>query len=151
MSKKVTKSDAVADAVKPRYVLGECYMNAFKNLHGAFKDLGLHVVIGSLGLNGHYEYGGREYTLADFTKKWNDSHAWLEDAEGNVYDFIFDFYGDCAKHWGKKVTFRINCELRGVAKRDLLRQRLSYVPAPPDAQLYIATRVHALYGINLFT
>lgn len=122
----------------PTWQEGMCYWNAERNQH--LFGVPLKIVYGSLGLNGHYEFGGRDYKLNDFKKKWNDSHAWLEDEEGNVYDFLFNWYATCAQTWGKKVTFPTGVELRGVSKDDLLKKyRLSYVAADAESQSYIKT------------
>jgi len=119
-----------------------CYWNAEANQHLFGKQL--RIVYGSLGLNGHYEFGGRDYKLADFKRKWNDSHAWLEDEDGNVYDYLFSWYATCAETWGKQVTFPINHELCGVSKRDLLRRyKLSYIPADAESQLFIQAKANA--------
>ena len=134
---------------KPRYILNQCYINAAYNRDHIFRGLGLRLVIGSLGLNGHYEFGGEKYTVKDFKRKWNDSHAWLEDKDGNVYDYIFAHYAFCARTWGKTPTFETDVELVAMPKDELRKQGLSYVPACAEAQAYIGKQVNAAYGIKI--
>lgn len=84
------------------YRSGYCFHNAFINQNYHYKERGLKLVIGSLSLNGWTEYGGENWTLADFIKNspggrsW-DAHAWLEDEDGFIYDKIFDSYDWVAK------------------------------------------------------
>ena len=124
---------------------GLCYFNAFHNQRGRYKHLNLKVVIGSLGLAGHFEYGGKKHTRADFYANPFDSHAWLEDAEGNVYDYIFPFYAFCARTTGgKNPTFPTDWEILGVSKKDLEAEGLEYVPAPKLARADIIENVVAM-------
>ena len=132
------------------YKPGRCYANAHYNLENAFKHLGLHPVYGSLGLAGHYEYGGKDWGVKEFAKKPTDSHCWLEDADGNVYDYIFPDYLDFARHWGKTPQFQPG-ELIGESKKELLRRGLDFRAASPEAQAIIKKGVtfpeaHGLFG-----
>jgi hypothetical protein len=111
------------------YTAGECYFNAAKNRVRGYKHLNLHWVCGSLGLAGHFEFGGKNWGVADFRKKPADSHAWLEDDEGNVYDYIFDRYAEFAETWGKKPRFPTSWCVEGISKEDLKAEGLEYVPA----------------------
>ena len=124
------------------YKSGNCYLNAFINKEHHYKDKKLKMVIGSLGINNWFEYGGKHWTKADFAKKVRgyitDSHCWLEDADGNVYDYLFEDYD----YWvgvrtGKSM--RRKGLLEGVSKADLLADGIEYVPAPLDAQLHLAS------------
>jgi hypothetical protein len=127
------------------YNAGECYFNAAKNLVSpAYKHLNLHWVCGSLGLAGHFEYGGKNWKAKDFKAKPNDSHAWLEDDEGNVYDYIFDRYAEFAKTWNKKPTFPTSWCVEGISKADLKEEGLEYVPASEEATEVITTFVHTM-------
>ena len=124
---------------------GQCYLNAEKNKSHFESKLNkkLKIVYGSIGLNGHFEYGGKNYTDNDYFKKPFDSHAWLEDKDGNVYDFIFSKYADYAKYWGKKVTFPINTLIYGASKQQLKNEyNLEYIPASIIAQVDIAKNVY---------
>ena len=117
---------------------GFCFLNAKKNqkLLEA-QGISCRVVAGSLGLNGHYEYGGKAYTLKDFKKAPTDSHLWVEDDDGNVYDYIYDWYGECAMAWGKKVTFPFG-EIKGMDKGTLMTAyKLDYVVADEASQKLI--------------
>jgi hypothetical protein len=125
-----------------RWIESECYYNACYNRVNAFKGLGLKMVIGSLGLNSHFEYGGRNWTMKQFKQNPRDSHAWLEDAEGNVYDYIYEVYAYCAKTWGKKVSFPTNWEIIGISKKALKEEYgLEYVPAEKVVQMMILNYV----------
>jgi hypothetical protein len=119
------------------YKDGMCYINALTNQQGAFKDLGLRIVYGSLGLSGHYEYGGKDWGVEEFSRKPSDSHAWLEDWEGNVYDYAHASWSYCARTWGKEVRWADNAEFLGESKKDLARIGLTYLPASKEAQAVI--------------
>lgn len=126
---------------------GQCYYNATYNKYNAFKHIkGLKVVYGSLGLNGHFEYGGKNHTVMDYYKNPYDSHAWLEDADGNVYDYIYNRYGEVAEYWGKEVTFPLDYEILGVPKSELLEDGLEYIAAPIKAQRDILDNVKVAYA-----
>lgn len=131
---------------KGEWIVGNCYYNATLNKYNAFKDVkGLKVVYGSLGLNGHFEYGGKYHSVKDFYDNPFDSHAWLEDLEGNIYDYIFDEYGDFAIYWGKEKTFQTSWEILGISKEDLKADGIHYIPAPIKAQKDILVNVRAKY------
>jgi hypothetical protein len=125
-------------------VLFHCYFNAFHNQRGRYKDLNLKVVIGSLGLAGHFEYGGKHHTRADFYKNPLDSHAWLEDDKGNVYDYIFPQYAEFARTWGKKPTFATNWEICGMSKKELAEDGLEYIPCPKLARPDLINNIVAI-------
>ena len=130
------------------YILGDCYYNACKNKNVYEKKIKkkLKVVIGSLGLNGHFEFGGKNWTANDFYKNPLDSHAWLEDDEGNVFDYIFDTYGFYAQHWNKKVTFPLQYEIVGVSKEELKsKYNLEYIKASRPIYKDICKNVLARY------
>jgi hypothetical protein len=110
------------------YTVSNCYMNATMNNVFSFGGK-LKVVLGSIGLAGHFEYGGKTWGPNDFKRKPLDSHAWLEDDEGNVYDFIFPDYYDNARYWGKTPTFQAPWEILGISKADLAEEGLEYIPA----------------------
>jgi hypothetical protein len=130
-----------------KWMFGNCYYNATYNKYHAFKKVkGLKVVYGSLGLNGHFEYGGKNWGQWEFFRNPFDSHAWLEDEDGNVYDYIYEGYGFCAKHWGKEITFPLEWEIVGISKAELLEMGLDYVPAPKPIQRDILTQVRQMYA-----
>jgi len=110
------------------YTFSNCYMNAVMNNVTAFGGK-LKVVLGSLGMAGHFDYGGKTWGPNEFKRKPLDSHAWLEDDDGNVYDFIFPEYDTNARFWGKKPTFQSPWEILGISKADLAEEGLEYVPA----------------------
>ena len=127
-----------------RGVFGQCYINAYINKTNIYKHLNLRVVFGSLGLAGHFEYGGKYHTAKDFYKNPFDSHAWLEDDDGNVYDIIFPQYRDIARFFGKNPTFPVNWEVAGISKEDLLEEGLEHIPAPKTARADIIRNVEVL-------
>lgn len=125
------------------YKLGRCVANAYLNKRHYYKDKNLKLVVGSLGFNGWYEFGGRLWTTEDFMKTFKqrdcpsfDVHVWLEDEEGNVYDYIFDEYNTISQiRTGKKLKMRGLLEAK--SKRELLRAGLAYVPASESTQVSI--------------
>jgi hypothetical protein len=128
-----------------RYNFGGCYFNANMNRKTVFKGMNLTPVYGSLGLNGHFEYGGRNHTVRDFAENPMDSHCWLEDEEGNVYDFIFEEYADIAQRWTGSCTFPENFHIQGWTKQDLKElYNIEYVAAPIKAQRDIVKNARAI-------
>ena len=105
LSKPVINMEVVIDDA--HYHFGMCFLNTHVNQRGAFSHLKLQPVYGSLGLNGHYEYGGKDYTAAEFKRKPLDSHCWLEDDQGRVYDFIFEDYACISQQWTGAVPFPV--------------------------------------------
>ena len=128
------------------YKLNQCAINAFVNQKNHYKALGLKLVIGSLAINGWFEFGGKTWTKDDFLAKAHgitaDCHYWLEDKEGNVYDFLFTDYNDWVKIRTRKPMKRTGL-LEGVSKEALLADAIEYVPAPKDAQLALFSRVRS--------
>lgn len=126
---------------KPFYQQNGCYVNAFINQKGYYAEKKLKLVIGSLSINGWFEFGGKNWTKKDFQAKMfpgiSDSHCWLEDAEGNVYDYLFGGYE------GRWVIYRTGNKMKligmveGMSKAELLTYGVEYVPAPMDAQFML--------------
>ena len=102
------------------------------------------MVMGSLGINGWFEYGGKNWTKKDFEKKimgyCSDSHCWFEDDEGNVSDYLYEDYDFWVKFNTRQKMRRVGL-VEGVSKEELARDGVEYVPAPKDAQtaLFLAT------------
>jgi hypothetical protein len=119
---------------EPDYEVGEtCYSYANCYVNASWLALchpHLKVVIGSLGTAGHFDYGGKNWTYEDFAKKPTDSHAWAEDSDGNIYDFIFPCYAESARLWGWEPQFATEWEIKGISKKDLLEDGLEYIPVP---------------------
>jgi hypothetical protein len=124
------------------YKCGNCHINAFINKWHHYKDKSLKMVIGSFAINNWFEFGGKHWAKADFAFNIvgyeTDSHCWLEDDDGNVYDFIFPEYNQWVRSRTRKPMRRTGL-LEGVSKADLLADGIMYVPAPLDAQLLIAS------------
>ena len=123
--------------VKGSYMDKFCYYNALKNQRGVFSHLNLKRVFGSTAFNGWWEYGGAHYTLRDFKDYPSDSHCWLEDAEGNVYDYCQPSWHYYARNNGHPGKLPLGVEFRGVSKPALEALGLSYQPAPADAQAFL--------------
>jgi hypothetical protein len=98
------------------------------------------MVYGSIGMNDWFEYGGKDWKLKDFKKKqegWRwDAHAWLEDKDGNVYDYAFDWYNEVAKIQTKR-PLKITGLIEGMSKSELKSLGLTYVEASKDVALAI--------------
>jgi hypothetical protein len=126
-------------ALEARYIPAQCCANAYINCRYYYKNLKLKLVFGSLGLNGHYEYGGVNWNVGDFDKNFGDFHCWLEDDEGNVYDYIFDFYNDISKLITRK-KLRIVGTLEGFSKTTLEQNGLHYIVADKATQILLFMR-----------
>lgn len=125
--------------VRGTYNDGMCYYNAEYNRLHAFKHLGLKWVAGGLGMNGWFEYGGKKGF--NYKQKWNDSHAWLEDSEGRVYDYCqpsWNYY--CSANGVAPDGLPLGVEFRGVSKDELKEMGLEYIPAPAKEQKMIQER-----------
>jgi hypothetical protein len=127
---------------------GNCYYNAYYNKKYVKEWRNLRVVVGSLGINGHYEYGGKKHTDKEYYKNPFDSHCWLEDENGNVYDYFFGEYNRMAMLW---TGNRINMSPQVIAKAPKERLRLfglDYIPASAKAQQDILRNVQDMYRLN---
>jgi hypothetical protein len=142
-----------AAAVPLTYIPGGCYLNAYVNKLNHYKDRKLKIVCGSLGINGFFEFGGKNWKKKQFQDKINgnrtDSHCWLEDEEGNVYDNLFLDYNFWVLLRTRKPMKRYGI-LEGVSKEELARDGVEYVPAPVDAQIALVCAmtpyIKALYS-----
>ena len=119
------------------YKEGNCFVNAFINKRNYYKDLNLKLMFGSLGMNDWFEYGGKDWKYADFAKNhkegsfiW-DAHCWLEDEEGNVYDYAFKWYDQVARKHTKKGLKHLGL-IEKKSKEWCRKQGLSYVPADAE-------------------
>lgn len=68
-----------------------CFVNAFVNSRHCYKDLKLKVKIGTMKWKDYYMYD-EPRSVESVEKEWNkhkafSAHCWLEDDEGNVYDY----------------------------------------------------------------
>jgi hypothetical protein len=120
----------------------QCFLNAYLNQQGIYKSLDLKMVVGSVGWNTWFEYGGKTWTLVDFIKAkkgktggW-DAHCWLEDDKGNVYDYISETDDLYTRHRTGK-GLKVKGVVAGMSKADLLAQGIEYVPADADTQYAI--------------
>jgi hypothetical protein len=119
---------------------GQCFVNAYINKRHCYKDLNLKLVIGSIAYNGWFEYGGEHWRKEDFLAKYSgwawDAHAWLEDEDGNIYDYIFEWDNTVSKlHTGKPIKHLGLIEK--ASKYQCSRWGLTYVPADKETQTMI--------------
>ena len=124
-----------------KYRENNCFVNAFLNKRHSYKDLNLKYVIGGLGVNGWVEYGGKDWTKEQYLLTYSlgpsiDAHAWLEDNEGNIYDFCFSGYSAAAfVRTGKPLPFSGLIEKK--SKAECAAMGLTYYPADKDTQTSI--------------
>jgi hypothetical protein len=97
-------------------------------------------------LNGWEEYGGSDWDEAKWLKarkdflQW-DAHCWLEDDEGNVYDFCFDRYLEIARiQTGRKGLLKVGM-LERASRLDCGKRGMRYTPAPPAIQRMVMDEV----------
>jgi hypothetical protein len=134
--------------------LNRCFLNADNHKHGAYKKLNLKLVIGSLGLNGFDEFGGRTWTEAEWVSKgkklggsW-DAHAWLQDDKGNIYDYCFENYIECALIQTGRRGKMFEGLIEGLSRRDCLKRGLTYTPAPLHIQEMIWKDLSTSYPLK---
>ena len=115
-----------------------CFLNADDNLHGCYRHYGLRMVYGSLAMGGWWEFGGNDWGEKKFRDWPANGHGWLEDCDGNIYDYVQPSWAGIAETNGRKVTWpRRGGWLEGVSKEDCQRMGLTYLPASPRAQKVI--------------
>lgn len=124
-----------------------CWFNAAHNLI-VYDNFGkkLHWVVGSLtfvadrkndlsaGWGKNEDHKLRDTDLSDMVENYDDSHAWLEDDEGNVYDYVHTtdvppFPLHRRPDWKMEVGF-----INGVPRRVLARRGYELVPFNEVAQ-----------------
>lgn len=127
------------------YEWAHCKENAQKALK-IIKAEGLHLVAGSLGMNGHYEYGGKDWVDSDFKKQnYTDAHVWVEDKEGRIYDYISEEWTFCCKIRGAKATFPKTFTIAGMTQRELYTKfKITYKKADPLIQEKIIKSLRSL-------
>lgn len=134
------------------YKFNQCKDNARIGLE-IIEAEGLHMVAGSLGINGHYEYGGRNWNHKKFkSKEFRDAHIWIEDKEGRIYDYIQPELSICCHlagvdindiPWGYSIT--------GMEPKELAnRFKMTYIPAEPRTQELIIKNL-GCYSLNIET
>ena len=128
------------------YCVGMCFLNAEWNRTHAYADLRLHPVVGTLALNGWEEYGGSDWSEAKWLEarkdylQW-DAHCWLEDDEGNVYDFCFDRYIEIALiQTGRRGLLKTGI-LERASRVDCGKRGMRYTPAPSAIQRMVMDEV----------
>lgn len=123
-----------------------CQYNTYHNKFHTFKDLNLKIVGGAVGISGWFEYGGKSWKMKEYKQKPTDIHFWLEDKNGNVYDYIQPHWNWVAKTRGVDYNFP-NVELLGVSKGEIKRlYGIEYIPAPIKTQKYCYNKVVSIQG-----
>ena len=123
----------------PVYSEGCCFYNAYINQRNCYKQLGLKWCFGSMAYNGWWEFGGTDYkTLDDFQKgkytKGYDAHAWLEDKDGRVYDFVSAKDAFTSRiRTDKDILHRGKME--GWTKEECANVGITYLPASEKVRL----------------
>ena len=136
-------------------LLNDCVPTAVFNQAVAYKNLGLKIVVGSLGLgrgqNPFFEFGGRDCKdVRHFKeKKFADLHVWLQDSVGGVYDIFYPQYENIvAYRRGVPTTFRGKTVIEGMSIRELAEKGLHYVPASEMAQNVILKILYQKHGFK---
>jgi len=126
------------------YKEGYCFLNAYINRSNHYCDKKLKYVIGSVSFNGFCEYGGVDWDITAFRKKHDtkslhwDAHAWLEDDDGRIYDYIFPHYNYSAEvNTGEQLKVPNGTLWEGIAKDDAASLGVCFYPASKKTQFAI--------------
>jgi hypothetical protein len=127
----------------------------------------LTIVAGSLGIGigePFFEFGGPSYSLSQFLRPPGflphggvdlslgvDSHVWLEDLDGKVFDVCDAGWLGVARMRGKKLTFCAGEVIEGVTKAELERKGLHYIAADDGIQKELVFALKKRYGFKLFS
>ena len=122
------------------YCVNNCFFNAKRNKDNAYKGKSLRLVVGSVAFNGWFEFGQEKWTTISEWRKnahkgkttW-DAHCWLEDADGNIYDYVFEDYLHIAEMRNGCGPMKAGL-LEGVSKKNCKKRGMLYVPAPANVQ-----------------
>ncbi len=136
------------------YTDNQCYMNSLFNLKHGLANLNLHPVYGSLGLgrqaNPFFEFGGLNFTtINDFISSTAtntdaagrtslDAHVWLEDDQGQVYDYVTPSLRRICTLRGNQPIDPTLTTIRGLTKTALRQRGMCYLPAPLATQRALA-------------
>lgn len=124
-----------------------CFVNAFNNQQVYWERHDLTMVLGSLGVgimgdekkdtDVWWEFGSKHFTRAkQFTPRSGsiDAHVWLEDAKGNIYDFVPHNLIWIAGFRGVAIDFKQDEIFEGVSKDQLAKKGLHYLSASAEIQ-----------------
>ena len=137
-------SNGVKNA-KRVYYSNHCYFNAHYNRKNYQPYNHLKPVYGSLRINGTNIFGKGGRNIKDF-KDLQSSHCWLEDDEGNVYDYIFDHYYTGGNRSITPVSKGYSeWEIVGLSKKDLKDIGIEFIPANKETQKAIHNSVKKGY------
>lgn len=131
------------------FIDNNCGGNVIMNRR-AFEELvgkSLSIVVGAYGLckggsTDWYEWGSPGLSAAEMITcpltGGKNCHLWLEDGEGNVYDYVSDYISKVVAPIHKKTIetseFLANILIVGQPKRVLKVAGLKYIPAPVEEQ-----------------
>jgi hypothetical protein len=114
-----------------------CWYNSVYNLNqGPFRDAGMRMVVGALRVNGVSVYGYKNPDDRRYQTYASNSHAWLEDNYGRIYDYIHDGVHLVVQLAQKVPTCPVG-EIRGRTPAELKALGLDYIPATGDARAAI--------------
>jgi len=123
---------------KKRYRLQKCFINSMNARHvlEQLADTKLKIVIGTMSVNGFMEFGG---SAKHMEKNMDDSHVWLEDEDGNVWDYVFEHYNHYAEVNTGRSLPAASFMLTGVSKQDADEiYGVRYAPVSKSLQKRIA-------------
>lgn len=136
-----------------------CFLTAMFNSVHAYRNLGLHVVVGTLGFGAtggkiHWEHGNRNgRKVSDFAKpEGMDVHVWLENDAGDAVWDVTTHKDVLSVPLVHKV--RINVQPReviaGLSHHACAEKGLHYIPAPLHVQHGVMTEYFKTSGQLLF-
>lgn len=139
--RQIDEVRVINDDVIGSYNYKTCYWNAERNLETVFKDDGLKRVCGSLVIANAWAYGS-PYKSHNYKKNPSNSHCWLEDAEGNVYDYCQPFWDYEVRdalniHDNDTAYLPLGVEFRGASKKSLKALGMDYIPASEASQKFL--------------
>lgn len=116
-----------------------CFLNAFVNQKNYYKDKNLKLRIGVMKRFGQLMYPDCPKTEQECEEQYAkykafSAHCWLEDEDGDVYDYWHMDFCYVNKD-GDPVEFR----LEGASKEDIKEQGYEYIQFPQNIQTKIFT------------
>ena len=122
-------------------------------------------MFGSLGIGVEtpfFEFGGSDWSsYLDFDSSpatkhdatgWTslDCHVWLQDDNDCIYD-VKTSYVDVVKHLRNKTVHQSERVIAGESRSTLAQKGLHYIPAPPQVQDMLHSRLNDQYTDTRFT
>lgn len=113
-----------------------CFANAVYNRDNAYKSKKLTFVVGSLGIGvkPFWQYGCKKYKdMKDFARPSGfDAHGWLEDDNGNVYDYVYPSLNALAIVHDRHIKLKKDTRIEGETKHYLAKRGLHFIKALAD-------------------